>query len=1040
MLIVKKSLLLVFCMALATGLSAQMQGNWGLTGPSLFPTNIIGQINGMGRVSQIKFHPTNPNKVYAVSATGGLWISNNAGATWNFTGTDNLPEQSFASICVDYTNDSILYLGGGDANYYGGSLYACWKSLDGGLTWNPSATGMGSRLVIDMLMSPVDHNVIVAVTNDGIFKTYDGGANWSEKISGGNFTDMAYKPVPGTSTIYAVTYSKILRSKNLGETWDTLTNGVSIPNGDGEGMRLAVTQADTNRIYLGMIANRGNILRSNDGGDSWTTVKDDYNQSLVGYAVDEDGQGNYDFTLIAHPQHPDWLFLSAHCHWRSLDGGYTWQKLTDWWVNCHTDMHDYEFNPTNPNELLSANDGGIWTSSDTADNWTPKSDHLSNTEFYHVGQSNLHRGYMNGGTQDNGELYMSYYHWYTNRGGDWGSNIAFDYLSSDYCYEVSDGNRRGLTGGENNLNFPFTPNDDTRMEFTRDAPQLAFAAQDDIWRCDTVSTNGFTWARISNFSERIMDIKTVPDHPNTLYAITNTKKFYRSDNALDASPTWSSAVTMGNASGTYANIATFPNDSSVVYVSCNSKIYRSVNRGQNFTNITGNLPNINIKKIIADPYASDESIYALVGNAVYYKNKTLSNWLNFSFGLPTLAQARDLMLFNNGTGNGVLRVSFFGRGVWETALYAVPICSPTDSLFVTDITMTTALLHWNVAGNGAYVVQYKAMQAQYWDSVLVNTNSYVLTGLTANTKYVFRVLAQCNGGYVSGYSLPLSFITDCVPPPVQWSHQDIGHPMIAGDVCYDAANQIYHVKGSGSDIWDYGDDFHYMYQKVHGDVSITVKCLSVEDVYDWSKAGPMLRETLDSNSVHAIMAITPGNGAAYQWRGSNTGWMGNENDTSFHAPLWLRLTRTGNAFTGEASQDSISWTVIKTANITMADTIYAGIGHTSHINALRSESVYRFINIGPDSALVEHPTGITTVVSKNVQLDVYPNPANEEVVISSPAFANGKTPLQVFDIAGRKVVEVIPSASKYHLATTGFANGAYFVRVNSFDRKLVIAH
>ena len=157
-------------------LNAQIVGNWSLTGPTLFPTDISGQINGMGRVSQIKFHPTNPNKVYAVAATGGLWVSNNSGTVWNKTGTDNLAEQSFASVCIDYTNDSILYLGGGDANYYSSSLYACWKSLDGGTTWNISNTGMGSRLVIEMLMSPVDHNVIVAATNDGIFKTYNGGS------------------------------------------------------------------------------------------------------------------------------------------------------------------------------------------------------------------------------------------------------------------------------------------------------------------------------------------------------------------------------------------------------------------------------------------------------------------------------------------------------------------------------------------------------------------------------------------------------------------------------------------------------------------------------------------------------------------------------------------------------------------------------------------------------------------------------------------------------------------------------------------------
>ena len=51
------------------------QVNWKLVGPTAFPTDIVGQINGMGRISQIKFHPTDASKVYAVAATGGLWRS-----------------------------------------------------------------------------------------------------------------------------------------------------------------------------------------------------------------------------------------------------------------------------------------------------------------------------------------------------------------------------------------------------------------------------------------------------------------------------------------------------------------------------------------------------------------------------------------------------------------------------------------------------------------------------------------------------------------------------------------------------------------------------------------------------------------------------------------------------------------------------------------------------------------------------------------------------------------------------------------------------
>lgn len=104
---------------------------------------------------------------------------------------------------------------------------------------------------------------------------------------------------------------------------------------------------------------------------------------------------------------------------------------------------------------------------------------------------------------------------------------------------------------------------------------------------------------------------------------------------------------------------------------------------------------------------------------------------------------------------------------------------------------------------------------------------------------------------------------------------------MSGDVCYDSPTQTYRMIGSGKDIWDYEDHFHYMYQPVHGDVMLTAYCESIEDIYAWSKAGPMIREVLDSNSRHAMMAITPGNGAAFHRRNNNTSYTANYNDTIF---------------------------------------------------------------------------------------------------------------------------------------------------------------
>lgn len=107
--------------------------SWKQTGPVNFPVNVSGQINGIGRVTQIKFHPSLPNKLYVTSASGGLFNSNDNGNSWTLMGTDKFPAAACASLCVDYTDDNIIYLSTGDPNYYG-TDFGIYKTTNAGAT------------------------------------------------------------------------------------------------------------------------------------------------------------------------------------------------------------------------------------------------------------------------------------------------------------------------------------------------------------------------------------------------------------------------------------------------------------------------------------------------------------------------------------------------------------------------------------------------------------------------------------------------------------------------------------------------------------------------------------------------------------------------------------------------------------------------------------------------------------------------------------------------------------------------------------------
>jgi len=102
------------------------------------------------------------------------------------------------------------------------------------------------------------------------------------------------------------------------------------------------------------------------------------------------------------------------------------------------------------------------------------------------------------------------------------------------------------------------------------------------------------------------------------------------------------------------------------------------------------------------------------------------------------------------------------------------------------------------------------------------------------------------------------------------------------------------VAGDGADIWGTADAFHYVYEPLAGGaIDLTTHVDSVENVEAWTKAGLMIRGTLDASSLQASIFITPGKGAAFQWRIANGGTSSRTSAAGVTAPVWLRLTYDG---------------------------------------------------------------------------------------------------------------------------------------------------
>jgi len=142
---------------------------------------------------------------------------------------------------------------------------------------------------------------------------------------------------------------------------------------------------------------------------------------------------------------------------------------------------------------------------------------------------------------------------------------------------------------------------------------------------------------------------------------------------------------------------------------------------------------------------------------------------------------------------------------------------------------------------------------------------------------------------------------------------------------------VYTMVARGADIWDTSDEFHYAYQRLSGEGSITARVFSVSLTNGWAKAGVMIRDTLAANSAHAAVYVTPSNGVAFERRLTAGDITSRDNQTGINHPHWVKLTRTGNTFTAQHSPDGAAWEQLGVPEtIPMGMDVYIGLALTSH--------------------------------------------------------------------------------------------------------------
>ncbi|MEZ4720736.1 MAG: T9SS type A sorting domain-containing protein [Flavobacteriales bacterium] len=669
--------------------SESLNGDWVEIGPIAKPNNGTGQPNGNGRLITICFHPTTATTFWVGAPAGGLWKTTDGGASWT-SNTDNLPTLGVSSMLVDPTNTNVLYIGTGDRDAGDAPGLGVYKSTDGGSTWFVSNSGMGNKTVGAMLMHPSNSSILLAATSGGIYRSTNSGSSWTLVSAGDNFKDIKFKP-GDPNTVYATETSSaagFYKSTNNGISWTQITSGLPT---SPQRYVIGVTPANSSVVYLltSISSQFEGLYKSTDSGNSFTQQSNSPN--LLGWnesGNDAGGQGWYDLAIAVDPTNANVVYTGGVNIWKSTNSGVNWDCVAHWVgsstaASVHADQHWFAYSPLNGN-LYACNDGGIYVTSDGGNTWPELSSGLGISQLYKLGVSQQTNELVINGYQDNGTAIWDDTIFRTERGGD-GMECIIDHSNDDVMYaSVYYGNiARSLNNGYGFGGFAANGTNGitesgawvTPYILDKDNSNIMFIGYKNVWRTESAKSATVSFDPISNSlagsnSSNMRQLRQGKVNGNRLFAIRSDNKFFRSDNALSASPSWIDLSSSLPGSGTLRDVETSPFNNNTLWIARGNKVWKSTNGGSSWTDITGSLPNIAALTICADPL-SDGGLYVGMDGGIYYIDNSLTNWITFDDNFPVNVSVEELEIYHP-QGNWLasrIRAATYGRGLWESDLY-----------------------------------------------------------------------------------------------------------------------------------------------------------------------------------------------------------------------------------------------------------------------------------------------------------------------------------------------------------------------------------
>ncbi len=653
-----------------------------------------GASNVAGRVNSLAVQPNNEMTLLAGFSGGGIFKTTDGGINWRPV-FDDQPELSIGDITYDPSNPNIVYAGTGDPNvpsvvFNGNGIY---KSTDAGETWaylGLGQQGIISKVLVDpgnsqTLFAAVMGNPYVRDEQRGIYKSTDGGANWTKVLFVSNqagASDLVMNPANPQilyasfwdrirnnqeSVIYG-THAKVYKTTDGGTTWTQLSGG--LPTGVMGRTGLAISPQNPEKlyaIYVDSLSTVGGLFKTTDGGQNWTQM----NTNAIDDAFSDFGW--YFGKVRINPTNDEEVYILGVLLWRKAAGSNAWQVG----AGAHADTHDLVFVSSGRRYL--ATDGGVYRNDVNQIPWT-KSKNLPTTQFYRTNFNPHTPDVYWAGAQDNGIQTgnsQNINNWISVFSADGFRSLFHPTDSNTFWVEIQNGTIHKTTDGGDSWQFGQAAlgtgdrcNWDMPVFNSKHNPDVFYAATYRVYS----SIGGSGWTPISTdltdgviYGDRFHNISALAESPvlagklfvgtsdgNLCWRDTDSEWYIITTNVLPNRYVTSVSGSPTNANRFYVTHSGFRDNENIPHV------HRSDNNGVAWVDISGNLPQVPVNDLFVLPGHADSILFAATDAGVYFSLNSGAIWNRLGFNMPYIPV---FDLEHNPVKNQLIAATH-ARGLW----------------------------------------------------------------------------------------------------------------------------------------------------------------------------------------------------------------------------------------------------------------------------------------------------------------------------------------------------------------------------------------